>query len=251
MIHSAIIMAGGKGTRMGFLTNRNPKCLLKVGGFTILSHLYTQLRVLKIKKIVVATGYLHKKIKKYCKQKLYEDSDNILNILGKKIFSNNYPKITLSSSSLSHSTSQRLLAAKKKIQDDNFIYLYGDTLLKPNFFLLLNNFYKNNFLGVITISNPISNFGIITTKKKLVTEFEEKKKIKNIWVNSGWMILNKKIFSYLSNRLCNFESYLFKILVKQKKLGYVKNKGLYIPLDKVDDLELASKVFKKNIKSWF
>ena len=65
------------------------------------------------------------------------------------------------------------------------------------------------------------------------------------------MVLNKKIFSYLSNRLCNFENYLFKILVKQKKLGYVKNKGLYIPLDKVDDLELASKVFKKNIKSWF
>jgi glucose-1-phosphate cytidylyltransferase len=251
MIQSAIIMAGGKGTRMGLLTKKNPKCLLKVGNFTILSHLCTQLRVLRVKKIIIAAGFLEKKIKKYCKKNLQKDSDNILNILGKKILIANYPKIEISSSSLYHSTSQRMLAAEKKICGKNFIYLYGDTLLKPNFNVLQNNFYNKKILGVMTISNPTSNFGIISTKKKLVTKFEEKKKIKNIWVNSGWIIFNKKIFSYLNNSSGNFENYLFKILIKQKKLGYVKNKGLYIPIDKVNDLELATKFFKKNTKSWY
>jgi glucose-1-phosphate cytidylyltransferase len=117
--------------------------------------------------------------------------------------------------------------------------------------VLQNNFYNKKILGVVTISNPTSNFGIISTKKKLVTKFEEKKKIKDIWVNSGWIIFNNKIFSYLNNSSGNFENYLFKILIKQKKLGYVKNKGLYIPIDKVNDLELATKFFKKNTKSWY
>lgn len=251
MIKSAIIMAGGKGTRMGLLTKKNPKCLLKVDSFTILSHLYTQLRIIKIKKIIIATGFLGKKIKKYCQKNLQKDSDNILNILGNKILITNYPKVEISNSSLLHSTSQRMFLAQKKICGENFIYLYGDTLLKPNFNILQNNFYKNFFLGVMTISNPTSNYGIIITKKNLVIKFEEKEKIKNIWVNSGWMILNKKIFSYLNNCSDNFENYLFKILIKQKKLGYVKNKGLYIPIDKVSDLEIATNYFKKNIKSWY
>jgi glucose-1-phosphate cytidylyltransferase len=251
MIQSAIIMAGGKGTRMGLLTKKTPKCLLKIDNFTILSHLYTQLRILKIKKIIIATGFLSKKIKKYCKKDLQNDSDNILNILKKKALVANYPKVEISSSSLYHSTSQRMLAAKNKICDKYFIYIYGDTLLKPSFNTLQNNLLKKNFLGIMTISNPISNFGIISTKKKIVIKFEEKKKIKNIWVNSGWIILSKKIFSYLNNCSNNFENYLFKTLIKQKKLGYVKNKGLYIPIDTVNDLELATKLFKKNIKSWY
>lgn len=251
MIKSALIMAGGMGTRMGLLTKNNPKCLLKIGKYTILSHLYSQLRILKISKIIIATGFFYKKIRKYSKFKLQKDSDHILKILGKNKSKFSYPEVLISNSGLNHSTSQRMLVAKQKINDEDFLYLYGDTLLKPNFSSLFSNYFKNKFLGVITISNPFSNFGIVKIKKNLVFKFEEKKKMENIWVNSGWMILNKKIFSYLKSSESNFEDYLFKKLIKLKKLGYFKNKSLYIPIDKVNDIKLANKAFNQNKNSWY
>ena len=52
MIKTAVIMVGGKGTRMGKLTKALPKCLLKVGDFSIISHLVTQLRMTNINKII-------------------------------------------------------------------------------------------------------------------------------------------------------------------------------------------------------
>ena len=50
MVKTGLILAGGKGTRMGKLTKDVPKCLLKIGKFAILSHLYTQLRISKLEK---------------------------------------------------------------------------------------------------------------------------------------------------------------------------------------------------------
>ena len=77
MIKTAIILAGGMGSRMGSLTKSKPKCLLKVGGFTILAHLYTQLRIAKINKVIICTGYLNKKITSFCETRIYKESDLI------------------------------------------------------------------------------------------------------------------------------------------------------------------------------
>ena len=45
---SAVLFLGGKSTRMGSLTATKHKSLLTIGGFTILSHIYTQLRIFGI-----------------------------------------------------------------------------------------------------------------------------------------------------------------------------------------------------------
>jgi len=250
MIKTAIIIIGGRGSRMGNLTQNIPKCLLKVGNFTILCHLFTQLRNLRIKKIILCTGYLDCVIKKYCKKKLITDSNNLNKKLNKNYKLKNLPEIILSKSSADNSTSNRLRQANKDIKEEKFLFLYGDTLLKPNINQMINLMDKKKLNGVITISNPPSSFGQIKTNKYLITDFVEKKIIKDIWVNSGWMLLKKKILNQLKKTEVNFENYLFKNEIKKKKLGFYKNKSLYYPLDKVNDLKKASIIFKTRKKTW-
>ena len=108
----AIILLGGKSTRMGSLTKDRHKSLLKVGGFSILSHLYTQLRIFGLKEIIFCTGYKSKKIIEYSQKKLFKDSNKILHLIGKKNISN-LPDIFYSNLSAESSTSQRILGAKK------------------------------------------------------------------------------------------------------------------------------------------
>lgn len=53
----AIILAAGRGSRMGLLTNERPKCLLEVGGRSLLDLQITSLRDAGISQIGIVTGF--------------------------------------------------------------------------------------------------------------------------------------------------------------------------------------------------
>lgn len=62
----AIIVAAGPARRLRPVTNRIPKCLLRVGGKTILEWQLDSLRACGVRKVVLVTGYLAGKIESFC-----------------------------------------------------------------------------------------------------------------------------------------------------------------------------------------
>jgi dTDP-glucose pyrophosphorylase/CBS domain-containing protein len=62
---SAVIMAGGGGTRLRPLTDNVPKPMLNVGGKPLLEHIIDQLREAGIHNITITTHYLGEKISSY------------------------------------------------------------------------------------------------------------------------------------------------------------------------------------------
>ena len=233
---TAVLLLGGKSTRMGNLTADKHKSLLTIGKYTILSHIYTQLRILGIKKIVLCTGYKFKKIIQYSKKNLLKDSNSILKILEKE--NKNIPNITFSNLASNNTTSERLVAAKKLVKNDDILLLYGDTLLKLSKNKYLKFLKKNKKSNVIlTVSNPIEKFGVAKFKK-------------DRWVSSGWMLIKNKIIEKINRKNLNFEKY---ILTKINKFNIVafKNKNYYIPIDNVADLNKANNDWKNNKKVWY
>ena len=65
MIETAIILAGGLGTRLRPLTNDTPKPLLPIKGKPILQHLIENLAQHGVKKVIISVGYKAEKIKEY------------------------------------------------------------------------------------------------------------------------------------------------------------------------------------------
>lgn len=59
-----IILAAGISSRLGLITKDKPKCLLKIGGITILEYQLTTLHNAGIRDVIVVTGYLEEKIRK-------------------------------------------------------------------------------------------------------------------------------------------------------------------------------------------
>ncbi|MBA2662117.1 MAG: NTP transferase domain-containing protein [Bradymonadaceae bacterium] len=57
-VQDAILLVAGTGTRLRPLTDTQPKCLLEVGGQSLLLRLLRQLGALGIERVVLATGYL-------------------------------------------------------------------------------------------------------------------------------------------------------------------------------------------------
>ena len=57
MIETAVILAAGKGTRMGRLTADTPKPMLPLGGKPMLEHILDRLRAAGIRRVLLVIGY--------------------------------------------------------------------------------------------------------------------------------------------------------------------------------------------------
>ncbi len=62
---TAIILAAGMGSRIRPLTDNCPKCLLKVGGITILERMITNIRECGIADMIIVLGYLDSKVENF------------------------------------------------------------------------------------------------------------------------------------------------------------------------------------------
>ena len=243
---TGIILAGGKGTRMGNLTEKNHKCLLKIGKFPILAHLIFQLNSFGVNKIVICTGYLSSKIDFYVKKSLNKDLKKLSKILKKKKIKD--PKIIINRTKIKDSTSQRIFKAKKLIGKTDLLILYGDSLINLNYKKFQFFIKKNNICDIIlSVSNPKEKFGVVKLDKKKVISFTEKSNDKSKWVNSGWIFLKNKILNKIKNIDFNFEHYLFK---ENLKILAFKNHFYYLPIDNISDLKTANLDWKNNKKNW-
>ena len=103
----AVILAGGKGTRLGKLGNKIPKAMVNIDGKPFLDILISQLKKTGIKKFLILTGY-----KKEIIINNFQNNKNIQIHKGKT----NWKILT------------RLIKAKKLIKQ-NFLLMYCDNYL--------------------------------------------------------------------------------------------------------------------------
>ncbi|MGY9003202.1 MAG: phosphocholine cytidylyltransferase family protein [Rhodospirillales bacterium] len=76
----AIILAAGVGSRIRPLTDNCPKCLLKIGGVTILERMLTHIQACGINEVVFVLGYLQEQIESFVKNSFPElDAHFIVN----------------------------------------------------------------------------------------------------------------------------------------------------------------------------
>ena len=61
----AVILAAGMGKRLGELTKGHTKCMIQVGGETLISRLLHQLDLYKLSRVVMVIGYKAQELKAY------------------------------------------------------------------------------------------------------------------------------------------------------------------------------------------
>lgn len=107
----AIIMAAGKGSRLGNITQDKPKSFVEINGIKLLEYNIAMLHEYGIKDIVVVTGYKTEKIEQLCKN--YEGIRCVFNPF--------YESVNVLGS---------FYIGQSYINDD-FIYMHADTLCSP------------------------------------------------------------------------------------------------------------------------
>src|SRR3989338_5586703 len=163
----AVILCGGKGTRLNEYTEALPKPLVQIVNKPILHHLMDLYASFGHKDFILLIGYKGDKIKEYFK-------DN-------KEFN-----IQFIDSGEEANKAQRLLDAKKLIKEDTFLMSYGDDLTDADINNVIEFHKKNKKVVTLTAVPLLSPFGIIEVNENdEVTSFREKPKL-NHWMNGGF-----------------------------------------------------------------
>lgn len=224
----AVILAGGKGSRLGSLTKSIPKPMVKIGGKPILWHILKILSSNGIKDFIICLGYKGYVIKKY------------LSNLKEKW------KIDCVDTGVNTLTARRIFLIKNKINEDIFLMTYGDGLANINLKKLLRLHNKKKTIATVTAVAPIPRFGSIKIKNDIVTSFSEKTEQTENLINGGFFLLNRSVFDFMDlSKNVMWEQEPMSKLTKRKQLAAYHHKDFWCPMDTERDQKFLNKLYYK------
>lgn len=234
----AIILAAGRGSRMGKLTREQPKCLTKFNGIPLIELQINSITQAGIKEVGVVTGYKSTCLEKYGTKKFYNPNWETTNML----FS--------------------LLCAKEWLLQDDCLISYSDIfyghkivndLMKssdeisigydPNWLVLWQKRFKNPLEDAETFR--IDEKGYITDigqKPKTIKEIEGQymgllKFKTSFWKNSNFLHIDRGALS--------MTDFLGRCIKDGVQIKGIKNKNLWFEIDSKKDLDLARTLWKE------
>lgn len=180
-INTALILCAGYGKRLNPLTLDIPKPLLEINKVTLLENTINLLQDLGIKKIILNTFYLKKKIYKFIKKKDFQIDLEIIDE-GEDILD----------------TGGGILNMMNSSSETDFLTINPDTLWNKNYKKYIQDMEKFYF------SQKIKNILLLVKQnlsfdKDLNSDFnlvknKIKKEIKNKFIYTGCQIINKSLF---------------------------------------------------------
>lgn len=226
----AIILAGGKGTRLKPYTTILPKPLMPIGDYPILEIIIKQLKYFGVEEIIFAVGYLKELLRAF-----FDDGHKW------KV------KIRYSFEEKSLGTA----APIKLIEDldDNFLVMNGDVLTNLNFQDFFNFHIKNQaYCTISSFSRQVPiDLGVIKLGDNNELYDYIEKPVLDYQVSMGIYALKKQVLDYIpENTYLDFPS-LMKILLMNKKkvIGY-KFQGYWLDIGRPDDYNSAIDEFEKH-----
>jgi glucose-1-phosphate cytidylyltransferase len=237
-----VILCGGRGTRLSEHGVSVPKALIEIGGRPVLWHLLKIYAHYGLNDFILCLGYLGDSIKRYFLEYHWLYSDFTLEMsntgnyqLYKNEVSGEDWRITFANTGLDTNTGGRVKQIEKYIGDDQtFCVTYGDGLANIDLSALIAFHQSHGKTATLTAVHPRSSFGQLKLGQDgAVKEFEEKPIITD-WINGGFFVFDRSVFSYLSDD-CTLEREPLERLARAGELMAYCHSGFWKCLDTYKD----------------
>ncbi len=237
-----LIIAGGKGIRLGNLTEKTPKPMLKIGDKTVLEHQIDLLKRYKISEIIICTGFLSEVIEEF--------------VANKKDIG---IKCSVESKPLGSAGCIKDLEATL---NEDFLVLYGDVMLDMNIDYLINyHFSKKSAATLVAHPNDHpydSDLLEVDPDNKIVTFLNKPHKKGLVYrnlVNAGIYVLSNKVFDYIQkDKTLDFAKDIFPCMLKSREQifaystpEYIKDMGTKDRIESVKKDFCSGKISRLNL----
>jgi len=237
-IKTAVVLCGGKGTRLRPLTYEIPKSLIPVQGKAVLEHVVDLFKKYRITNVILCVGHMKEQIKNYMGDGskfgvkiTYVEEDEPLGTAGPL----------------------KLMKEQGKLPNEPFIYCNGDELKELDLFAMLKLHKQNNAIATIALTSVDDprNYGVASLDGNRILKFIEKpEKPPSNRINSGLYILDPSIINFISEGFCMIEKDVFPLIANQGRLFGFLFDGQWFDTGTFERYEKAIKEWKPiSIKS--
>ncbi len=227
----AVILAGGKGTRLRPLTYEIPKALIPIHGKTLTEHIFDLFKKYEIRNIILALGHMKNKIRKYFE-------DGVKYGIKLNYIEENEPLGTAGP-----------LKLGRGLLKETFIVSNGDELKNINITEMYELHKQKKALVTIaltTIDDP-QKYGVARLSGSRILEFTEKprkgKAFSNL-INSGFYIIEPEVIDIISDGFAMLEKDVFPKLAAQGRLYGYPFSGQWFDTGNIERYEKAIKEWK-------
>ena len=252
-----VILAGGLGTRISEESHLRPKPMIEIGGHPILWHIMKIYSHYGFNDFIICLGYKGYVVKEFFADYFLHTSDITFDFRNNNemIVHNNVAepwKVTLVDTGRDTQTGGRIKRVKDYIGNEPFMLTYGDGVSDVNIKELVQYHNRHNKLATMTAIQPGGRFGVldIEAETNQINRFVEKAKEDGGWINGGFMVLEPKIFNYISEDSTVLEKYPLEKLAEENMLQAYKHDGFWQCMDTLRDRILLENLWGNNQAPW-
>ncbi len=231
MLETAVVIAGGEGSRLYPLTADKPKTLVEVAHKPLFYWVVRWLKANGIRKLVVGVAYKKEKMYEYLKE-----NDNF------------GLEVKVSEHTVEGGTAQAFkLAISRHVKEDDFIAMNSDELTNMRLSHLVDVHLKYKPTATLCLSNFYCKFSVVETDRlNFASSFVYGKKLPDTYISNGIYVFNRRILDHIPDR-GSMEDDVFKKLVTKNQIATYKmsDQEDWVSVNSVKDIKEANLKLKE------
>ena len=249
----AVILAGGKGTRISEESYLRPKPMIEIGGKPILWHIMKIYSASGVQDFVICCGYRGYVIKSYFANYFLQNCDVTFDIAANKMEVHQIGaepwKVTLVDTGLETMTGGRLKRVRSYLGTEDFHFTYGDGLADVDLKSLVDLHRREKVLATVTSVSPPGRFGALISQGERVLNFREKPEGSSR-INGGFFVLSPAVIDYIDNDHTVWEGEPLERLAQEGQLAAYAHEGFWHPMDTLRDMNQLEAMWSSGKAPW-
>ncbi len=250
----AVILAGGLGTRLSEETHLRPKPMVEIGGKPILWHIMKIYSAHGINDFVICCGYKGYVIKEYFANYFLHMSDVTFDMRSNKMTVHQKHaepwSVTLVDTGLHTMTGGRLRRIREYVQDETFLFTYGDGVSDVNIIDLIAHHRQQASLVTVTAVQPPGRYGAMKIENNKVLKFQEKPRGDDSWINGGYFVVEPAAIDLITSDADAWETTALTALAGQNQLASYKHPGFWHAMDTLRDKNYLEQLWTSDRAPW-
>jgi glucose-1-phosphate cytidylyltransferase len=235
----AVILAGGRGSRLSEETVERPKPMVEIGGKPILWHIMKLYSAHGVDDFVICLGYKGYLVKEYFANYALHTSDVTFDMARgsmEVLESTTEPwRVTLVDTGEHTQTGGRLRRVARYLGDEPFCFTYGDGLSDVDIGALIEFHRAQGKLATVTTAQPPGRYGALDLEGPSVRSFYEKPVGDGGWINGGFFVLEPGALELIEGDETIWEREPLERLAAAGELSAFRHSGFWHAMDTVRD----------------
>ncbi len=250
----AVILAGGRGTRISEESNLRPKPMIEIGGRPILWHIMKLYSQAGITDFIICLGYRGYIIKEYFANYFLHMSNVTFDLASNTMHVHAATaepwRVTVLDTGEATMTGGRLKRARAFLDDDDFCFTYGDGVSDVDISASIAFHRERKKLVTVTAVQPPGRFGVLSIADDCLARFEEKPRGDGTWVNGGFFVASPRALDYVSGDDTIWEVGPMDSLGRDGELVAFQHRGFWHAVDTMRDKAYLEELWSTGRAPW-